>query len=77
MNGHHGIDPPHKGELHMIVSMPQPAEAPAKQPPTKPEPIEPVVRVTGKGGKFLVKMTSAAQNLKPGQALPAPRQPKS
>ena len=48
----------------MIVSMPQPAEAPTKEPPTKPEPIEPVVRVTGKGGKFLVKMTSAAQKTK-------------
>ena len=48
----------------MIVSMPQPAEAPAKEPPTKHEPVEPVVRVTGKGGKFVVKVTSAAQEPK-------------
>ena len=48
----------------MIVSMPQPAQAPAKEPPTKPESVEPVVRVTGKGGKFLVKVTPAAQKPK-------------
>jgi uncharacterized protein DUF3489 len=64
MNGQHGVDPPHKGELHMIVSMPQPAEAPAKEPATKPEPVEPCPRY-GKGGKFVVKMTSATQKPKP------------
>jgi hypothetical protein len=49
----------------MIVSMPQPAEAPAKETATKPYPVEPVVGVTGKGGKFLVKVTSATQKRKP------------
>jgi Protein of unknown function (DUF3489) len=48
----------------MIVSMPQPAEAPAKEPAAKPEPVAPVVRVTGKGGKFVVK-TSATQKREP------------
>ena len=45
----------------MIVSMSQPAAAPAKDPVTKPEPVKPGVRVTRRRGKLIIGITAAAQ----------------
>jgi len=45
----------------MIISMSQPAESPAKDPVTKPEPVKPKVRVTRQRGKLIVGITAAAK----------------
>lgn len=55
----------------MIISMSQPAEAPAKEPVAKPEPAKPRVRITRQGGgKFVIKTTSATKERKPPAARP-------
>ena len=49
----------------MIISMSQPADSPAKDPVTKPEPVKPRVRVTRRGGKLTIGITAAKDRKAP------------